>query len=87
MEKGSQLFNGWPPQLTGTITDREGHVINHLKVEFQQENITTHLKPDKVTGRLKSGLSTLKCIRNRNYVDLHDFDQSLFLNKLWPCRK
>jgi len=82
MEKDSQLFNGWPQQFTGAVTDKAGHNINPIKVEFQQEKQTALLKPDKVVRRLKSGLSTLKRIRNCNYVDLHDFDQSLYLNKL-----
>lgn len=82
MEKGSQLFNGWPQQLTGAITHKTGHKISHSKVEFQQEKLSARLKPYKDARRLKSGLSTLHRIRNRNYVDLHDLDQSLYLYKL-----
>jgi len=87
MEKGSQLFNGWPQQLTGACTDKAGHKISRLKVELQPGKPAAHVKPFKVERRLKSGLSTLKRLRNCNYVDLHDLDQSLYFNKPWPCRK
>lgn len=87
MVKGSQLFNGWPPQFIATSTDKAGHKLRLLKVKFHHEKLTAHFKPDKVVRRQKSGLSTLKRIRNWNYVDLHDLDQSLTLNKLWPCMK